>query len=218
MLTGRRCRALGAAMVEFHGVALLAALPLCLGILQAGLLQVASQQVELAAFLAARAGAVAGGDAGRIRQVFQQALSPLLVQVEEGLTGANVGQRVMAAQAANAAALAAYVRVQVLAPGPDEAADFAISRGGRQVIPNDGLEYRTGTPGIRSGVSLQEANVLRLAATWCHPLVVPFAAELLLATLARLDPDPWHQLCYAGHRVPVRSVVHVPMQTDFRIS
>lgn len=208
----------GSAMLEFHFVALLAMLPLCLGIVQAGLLLVASYQVELAAFLAARAGALANGDAGRIRRVFQQALSPLLVQDPGGLDGANAGARVLAAQAANAPALALYARVEVRAPDAAAQADFGVLRKGRRVIPNDALEHRDATPGARSGLSLQEANVLQVAATWCHPLVVPLASSTLLAVLRRLDADPWHQACYAGGRVPIRTVVLSPMQGDFWIS
>lgn len=217
---GRRAgalRARGAASVEFHVVALLALVPLCAGIIQCGLLLVANHQVDLAAFLAARAAAVAGGDTGHARTVFQQSLSPLLVNVGDGVDGRNVARRVLAAQLAAAPAFALYSRLELLDPGPEEIADFAVQRRGRRVIPNDSLEYRSVAAGASSGVSLQEANMLRLAATWCHPLIVPFAAELLIATLRRIDFDPWHQVCYADRRVPIRSVAVTPMQSDFLV-
>ncbi|MGC4027963.1 MAG: hypothetical protein QM696_03690 [Steroidobacteraceae bacterium] len=205
----------GAATAEFHVVALLAVIPLCAAILQTGLLLIANHQVDLAAFMAARAGAVAGGDAQRMRQVFQAALSPLLVRTSGGIDAGNVAGRVLAAQAAAAPAFALYSRIQVLGPGAEESADFAVQRQGRRVIPNDSLEWRSRRVGERSGISLQEANVLRIAATWCHPLIVPLAAEMMIAALRRLDADPWHQLCYADRRVPVRSVALAPMQSDF---
>ncbi len=215
MLKLTRHRSRGVATVEFCVVALLAAVPLCTGILQTGLLLIANHQVDLAAFMAARAGAVAGGDAGRIRLVFHQALSPLLVRTAGGVDAGNVSERVLSAQTSGAAALALYSRLEVLGPGADELADFAIVRRGRRVLPNDAVEFRGQGAGARSGVSLQEANVLRIATTWCHPLVVPFAAQIMLATLRQLDADPWHQLCYADRRVPIRSVALAPMQSDF---
>lgn len=215
MLTRTPRRPVGAATVEFHLVALLAAIPLCTGVLQTGLLLVANHQVDLAAFLAARSAAVAGGDAARAREVFRQSLSPLWVRTQGGVDGSNVAARVLEAQAANAAAFALFSRVEILAPGTAEIADFSIMRRGRRVIPNDSLDHRDVARGTRSGLTLQEANVLRLAASYCHRLIVPFAAQLLLGTLRWLDTDPWHQLCYASGRVPLRSVAAVPMQSDF---
>jgi hypothetical protein len=188
-----------------------------MGILQAGLLLVANHHVDLAAFVAVRAGAVSGGDSRRMERAFQHALSPLLVRTAGGIDGQNVAGRVLAAQAQAAPAFLLYSRLQVLDPGPAVFADFAVQRQGRRVLPNDALEHRRHQPGVRSGVSLQEANVLRIAATWCHRLVVPFAAELLVATLRRLDTDPWHQMCYADRRVPIRSVSLAPMQSDFMV-
>jgi hypothetical protein len=86
------------------------------------------------------------------------------------------------------------------------------------VIPNDGLEYRTKVAGERSGLTLQQANILRLEVSWCRPLVVPFARELLLGALLAVDRDPWRRYCYSEGRVPIRSEGISPMQSDFRVS
>jgi hypothetical protein len=86
------------------------------------------------------------------------------------------------------------------------------------VIPNDALESRSMAPGRRSGISLQQANVLRLEISYCRPLIVPFAGPLLVGTLRLLDHDLWHQRCYAAGRIPVRSEGVAPMQSDFRVT
>ncbi len=73
-------------------------------------------------------------------------------------------------------------------------------------------------PGRRSGISLQQANVLRVEFSYCRPLIVPFAGPLLLGVLRQLDRDPWHQRCYAAGRIPLRAEGVAPMQSDFRVS
>ena len=113
--------------------------------------------------------------------------------------------------------MALYLRLDVISPTAAAREDFAIERDGRRVIPNDALEFRSTARGGRSGLTLQQANLLELEAVWCHPLLVPLATELLIGLLRELDRDPWHQLCYLDHRVPIRSIGVAPMQSDFRL-
>lgn len=205
-------------MVEFHIVALFALMPLCLGTLQMALLMVENHHLDHAAFLAARHGAVKHGDLSEVKRAFAQAVTVLFVESGTPLDRGNVLPRVAAAYAAATVDIAAYARVRLLAPDPDARADFAIRRDGQQVIPNDALESRSMAPGRRSGISLQQANVLRIEISYCRPLIVPFAGPLLLGTLRLLDNDLWHQRCYAAGRVPVRSEGVAPMQSDFRVT
>lgn len=208
----------GAALVEFHVVALFALLPLCLGMLQLALLLAENHQIDHAAFHAARLASMAHGDLGVARRGFAQAAGALSIDASTPVTADNVPTRLAAAYGAALADQVRFARLRILNPGAEAIADFAISRDGRRVIPNDGLEYRPVTAGRRSGISLQEANMLRLEVVWCRPLVVPFARELLLGTLRRVDHDPWRQLCYGAGRVPLRAEGHSPMQSDFRVS
>jgi hypothetical protein len=218
MLKPVRARCQGAAMIEFHVVALLALLPMCLGTLQVALLLVENHHLDHAAFLAARHGATRNGDMGEVRRAFAQAASTLHVGSATPLDRSNVLERVASAYAAVTADMVVHARVRLLSPPAEAQADFAIRRDAQQVIPNDALEFRSTAPGRRSGMSLQQANVLRLEFTYCRPLVVPFASQLLLGTLRMLDHDPWHQRCYAAGRIPVRSEGVAPMQSDFRVS
>lgn len=217
LITGPR-RIRGAATIEFYIVALFALLPLCLGTLQMALLMVENHHIDHATFLAARHGAVKHGDMAEIRRALAMAASPLFVPSGTPMDRGNVVQRVATAYATATADIAAYARVRLLTPDQQALADFAMRRDGRQVIPNDALEFRSPARGRRSGISIQEANVLRIEVNYCRPLIVPFAGPLLLATLRMLDHDLWHQRCYAAGRVPVRSEGVAPMQSDFRVS
>lgn len=214
--TPGKCR--GAAMIEFHIVALFALLPLCLGILQTGLLLVENHHIDHAAFLAARQGAVKQGEPAEIRRAFAQAATVLFVESGTPVDRGNVVARVATAYTAALTDITAYARFQVLTPDVAAQADFALQRNGERVIPNDALEYRSTAPGSRSRISLQEANVLRVEVIYCRPLIVPFIGPTLLGTLRRLDHDLWSQRCYAAGRVPLRSVGVAPMQSDFRVT
>jgi Flp pilus assembly protein TadG len=218
MLTLARERQRGAAMIEFHIVALFALLPLCLGTLQTALLMTDNHQIDHAAFLAARHGAVSHGDTQEMKRAFARALTPLFASSGTPLDRSNVAVRVAAAYAAASSDIAFYARVRVMTPSADAQSDFAERRNRELVIPNDSLEFRSITAGSRSGVSLQEANMLRVEFIYCRPLIVPFVAPLLLGTLRMIDRDLWHQRCYAAGRIPLRSEGVAPMQSDFRVS
>lgn len=218
MLKRPAARCAGAATVEFHIVALFALLPLCLGMLQLALLMTDNHHIDHAAFLAARRAAMAGGDPDVARRAFAQASSLLFVDAAAEMDAAGAAAKVARAYALAVADQARFGRLRVTAPDPQAQADFAIRRGEGRVIPNDGLEYRTAAAGRRSGISIQQANVLRIEVVWCRPLIVPFARELLLGALRTIDRDPWHRYCYAAGRVPVRSEGTSPMQSDFRVS
>lgn len=205
-------------MVEFHVVALFAVLPLCLGTLQMALLVSENHHLDHAAFMAARQAAMSHGDLEVARRALARAATVLFVRADTELDAGNMATRVAGAYAAALADHAIHGRMRILNPTPEARQDFSMSRQGVQVIPNDGLEYRPGAPGQRSGMTLREANMLRLEVNWCRPLIVPFARQLLLGVLRSIDPDPWRQFCYSQGRVPIRSEATSPMQSDFRVS
>lgn len=208
----------GAATVEFYLVALLALLPLCLGMLQTSLLLVDNHHVDNAAFMAARAGATRQADIGAMRSEFARVISPLFVESAGGVDGGNVAARVASAYLRSTADVAAFARIRVLAPSAAAQHDFGEVRDGATVIPNDALEHRSDAPGSTSGESLQQANMLRVEFIYCRPLVVPFIRGFMLGLLRRLDAEPSHQLCYAAGRTPIRAVGTAPMQSDYLVA
>ena len=199
-------------------MALFALLPLCLGMLQASILMTDNHHIDLAAFNAARAAAMQGGELASARRAFATSISVLFVDSSRPVSPANAVPAVATAYAAATVDEARFARFRVLAPDDDAVADFAIARHGVRVIPNDGLEYRSVIRGPRSGKTLQEANVLRIEVTYCRPLVVPFAREILLGSLRLLDHDPWSRYCHSAGRIPIRSLASSPMQSDFKVS
>jgi len=213
-----RARMRGAATVEFHVVALLAILPLCLGMVQTSLLLVANHHIDHAAFMAARAGAMHHGDPSVMREEFARVLTPLFVGSAERLGAGNLASRVAAARLHAAGEVTAFSWIRVISPGVESARDFRIARDGANVIPSDSLEHRSTAPGGRSGLSLQQANMLRVEFTYCRPLIVPFIRAIMVGLLQRLDPEPSHASCYAAGRVPIRATGVAPMQSDFRIA
>jgi hypothetical protein len=208
----------GAATLEFYVVALFALLPLCLGTLQIALLLVDNHHIDFAAFMAARQGAVAQGDMGAMRRGFVRAITSRHMDSFTPLNRNNLTARVTEAYARATTDVLAFARFRLLAPDSAAQTDFAIRRDGDRVIPNDSLEYRSVATGVRSGHSLQQANILRIEISYCRPLIVPFARELLLATLRTIDAEPWHQRCYGAGRVPIRSEGSAPMQSDFKVT
>lgn len=215
VLRRHRLRSCGAATVEFVIVSLFALLPMLLGTLQVALLLVANHHVDFAAFSAARRGAVSNGALGAMRSEFTKALVPLFVASGNSLDRDNVTSHVAVAYAKAALDVGLYARLSLLSPGREAQEDFAIDRDGRRIIPNDSLNVRKTTLGRASGQSLQDANLLKIEVTYCHPLIVPFAREFLIAAVRMVDHDPWNNLCYALGRVPLRSVGVSPMQSDF---
>lgn len=206
MLITSRHESRGAATVEFFIVALFAMLPILLGTLQVCLLLVANHHVDHASFAAARRGAVSNGDLRAMQAGFVQSIVPLFVVSDEPIGRDNVAARVMSAYARAAADVALFARFRTLAPDAAAQRELSISREGRRVIPNDALEYRGST---------KDANQLKVEVTYCHPLIVPFARQLLTTTLRSIDHEMWHQYCYASGRVPLRSVGVTPMQSDY---
>ena len=161
-------------------------------------------------------GAMHHGDMIAMRSEFARALTPLLVTAAPVDRG-NATERVIAAYAEAQRDIALFARLEVLSPDARVQQDFAQTRDGQRVIPNDSLMYRSAALGERSGVSLQEANILRVRFTYCRPLIIPFVRQFMLGLLQRIDPDPWHRRCYAEDRVPIVSVGSSPMQSDFLV-
>jgi hypothetical protein len=206
----------GAATVEFYLVALLALLPLCLGILQTALLLVTNHHVDNAAFMAARRGAVRQGDVAAMRSEFARALTPLLVAAGS-VDRDNLTERVLSTYAVAQRDVLLFSKIDVISPDARAQQDFVENRNGQHVIPNDALSLRSAAPGERSGISLQQANILRVRFTYCRSMIVPFIRQLMLGLLQRIDPDPWHGRCYAEGRIPIASVGTAPMQSDFLV-
>lgn len=207
----------GAALVEFTIVALLALLPLALGVLQVALLYVGKHTLNHATFVAARAGAVGNADRGTIQRYLARGLAPLHAGGRVDITPQNVLR-----EGARAYALAYAevlrpdrTRLRILNPTTASFADHGRVRDGRLEIPLS-VGTEPAAPGPRSGQSRYDATLLRLRVDYCHPLVVPLVNRVIVATVRRFDPDPFAQVCNAAGRVAVTAHALVQMHSPPR--
>ena len=194
----------GATLVEFALTLTLGVLPLVLGILQVAALLVARNNLNLAAFMAAREGTVSGADPAAMRRELARSLVPLYVRVARD--GNVPSTDVAVAYAAALADVTALDGLAVLAPTRAALDRVGFSRRGRRVIPNDSIQFRS--------PEVQAANVLTIEVTHCQPLVVPLAGPALAAVLAALDSDPRHRRCLAVGRAPIAARASMVMQSD----
>jgi hypothetical protein len=194
----------GATLIEFALALTLGVLPLVLGILQMAALLVAKNELNLATFMAARQGTVSGADPLAMRRELARALVPLYTRASRD--GVAASTDVMLAYGAALADVTALDTLIVLGPTRAQLSRVGVMRGGRQVIPNDSIEYRPAT--------VQSANVLTIEVTHCQSLVVPLAGPALVAALELLDSEPRHWRCLASGRAPVVARASLAMQSD----
>jgi hypothetical protein len=194
----------GATLIEFALALTFGVLPIVLGILQIAALLVAKNELNLAAFLAAREGAVAGAEPGVMQRMLARALVPLYVRAGRG--GVAAPADVAVAYAGALADVTTLDYLLVLNPTRADLDRLGTTRGGQRVIPNDSIEFRPR--------AVQEANVLTIEVTHCQKLVVPLAGPALAAALRALDGDPRHQRCLAAERAPIVARASIVMQSD----
>ncbi len=187
-------------------VAVLALLPMLLGILQTALLSTAYHLLGFATAEAARAGSV-----------HHAQMEPMYSALAAGLAGLHGGAQ-------------AWEEGRLRSRLPFDCSGGSIDWLHRPVTSKTSLEIGMGEGASRTtpwstgprhaapngSHSIQEANWLRIRVRYCHELVVPFVASWLPALLRRWDEDPDHQRCYAADRVPLTAVGSSPMQTEAR--
>lgn len=210
-------RQAGATLVEFTLVAPVITLVglLCL---QWALSFHGRNQLQLAGFMAARAGATAQAQPAAIEEAHARALAPLygggrsLMEVEGAVLRAR-------------ADLAGRVRIEIINPSVESFADWSDAalqarlQAPRRVIPNDGLALLAADEaqrvGPRSGQTLADANQLKLRITTGLPLQVPFASVLVRQVLQWSDDgrDAFVSGLLADGRMPMTVDVMVRMQS-----
>jgi len=82
---------------------------------------------------------------------------------------------------------AVFVDIAILNPRPEhfEPGNHGVDTGDGLVIPNDNLMYRP--PTVKAGVSIQDANLLKLRITYCYPMVGPLVNRTIGALVNLLD-------------------------------
>lgn len=195
----------GQAMAEFI-IVWPTILLLLLGALQFGLIYWARATANLAAFEAARAGALDHGRSSAMTEAFKRGLAPLFTQDDtyQAITTAYN----------KAAAEMTYAKVEMVSPTPAAVTDFAVIVNGQRQIPNDNLTYRSAAAGGSSGMSIQDANLLKVKTTYGYKLWVPLVNKIIIETVKATDSNAFHLgTLYPDQRLPIVSYATVRMQT-----
>ena len=176
-MTGlRRVRrhARGQSLVEYL-IVLPSLLLLVLGAVQFALLYQIKSQVNYAAFAAARQGALTGASTTAMKDAFAAGMTPLFTPKPD-MGGLLRGRAVAALEAFNPL----VTTMQRISPPTTITQDTNLHEADPhdsaiKIIPNDNLQYRSTAAGSKSGLSIQDVNVLKIKVTYCAKLVVPVA-------------------------------------------
>jgi RHS repeat-associated protein len=202
----------GASIVEAV-IALPVLLVVILGAIQFGLVYEAKAALNHASLQAARAGAVNHADPNAIRRGLARGLVPLF-SPESSLTDvARLIGRIDSELATDA-------RIRILNPTREAFDDFGTEVDGQREIPNDRLYARSTAVGSRSGLNIQDANLLKVQVTYGFELHVPlvnwFIAHVLLGVNG--SADAFEQQLLRRNRLPIMATATVRMQTPARLS
>lgn len=209
----------GSAMIEFTVVGPIITL-LGLSILQYGMLFFARTQINYAAFMAAREGAVAHASVSSAYAAYTRALIPLY---GGGQTPAQLAASLAKANADLGANGSGNASIELLNPTRQSFDDWndvhrqiALHTGNRRVIPYSGQNLKEQKVGATSGQTIQDANLIKLRITHGYLPKVPLVKNLYATYLKWLDPhtDAFHTKLLASGRIPVVTHVTVHMQSD----
>lgn len=180
---------------------------LLLGIFQAVLFYRAKAVVDYAALEAARSGATQFAEMDALRAGLVRGLLPLYSHSPDnaGLAKAYLDAQVdVRAGAAD---------IDVISPTRAAFDDWKVKQfDGTEAIPNDSLPFRAAGTGSRSGMTVQDANLLKIRVTYRYPLIVPLI-DHLIGTL-----DPIRSLAKGRevYSLSIESQAIVRMQTPIR--
>ena len=197
----------GGASVEFI-VAVPVLLLMGLGGMQTIFFYDAKTTLNYATFEAAREGAVTNAQTKNMRSELGVRLSPIF-------GGDGTASEAMQAMAESTLEVnnAIFTKIEVLNPTKEAFSDFGVKNNtnGKKEIPNDNLKFRSRKVGDTSGVSIQDANILKIQVTYGYKLNVPLIASILPAAMKWIDPA--NIAYYAAGRIPMTAVATVRMQS-----
>ena len=181
-----------------------------LGAIQMAMIYEAKATLNHATLQAARSGAVNNADINSIRAGLARGLLPLY-SPDSSLAGLG---RTLAVEVLPDVALS---RVRILNPTQEAFLDFGVNVSGVRQIPNDRLYLRPTTVGSRSGLTIQDANILRVQVLYGYELKVPVVRWVFRLAL-QLGPglDATELAMLATNRLPMMATATVRMQTPAR--
>lgn len=197
----------GQSMVEFI-IAAPVLLFLILSIVQFVLLYRIKATLDYAALEAARAGAVHGADKSEMKNGLARGMTPLFAH-KTSMTELETAYLKAKAE------MALFGKVEVINPTRSAWNEHKEKQyNGQYALPNDSLAFRSDSVG-RSGVSVQDANILKIRVTYQAPLVVPFVSWVLKGKSEYLKSGTFEgsPLNPITDRLPIESYAIVRMQS-----
>ena len=217
--TKRRQR--GASTVETAIMSLLM-FSLLLGAFQGLLLYRAKITLNHSVTEAVRTGAVNHTSSSAMTSVMAEQLSPLYggwgTGGAEGLATAIVKAKAdLAIPLGIGFNAGAGYEMQILSPTVEAFEDFGEDVDGQVEIPNHHLRARDRSIGSSSKVNVQDANLLKIRATYGYKLTVPLASDIIATIMTVADPDRAHYYAADPPRIPLTSTAIARMQSAPRV-
>ena len=169
----------GQSMVEFL-ILLPSLLLIVFGIIQFALIFQANSILRHAAFVGARQGALSNGKMESIKDGVASGMTPLFMRVNSsvpGITDLARARMISTIEIFNPHTAS----IEILSPTSEA---FEEHNNG-VAIPNDNLMYRPTT--VKGGVSVQDANLLKIRVSYCFKLVVPLVNKLIYGMAVGLE-------------------------------
>ncbi|MCK5668100.1 MAG: pilus assembly protein [Gammaproteobacteria bacterium] len=215
----------GQSMVEFIIVTPVVLL-LLFGALQFAFLYHAKTLLNYATFEAARTGAVSNARVSEMENAFARSMAAIH-------THNPTSDDVMCAREVVYKEIeSGFVHIDVINPDPDsnifmELDDGSVS--GDLVIPNNNLMYRSDVS--TTGLTIQDANLLKIRVSYCYPLYVPYINRVLGIMLTNVESPScpgctgsftstgsFERACLENQRFPLHAQAVVRMQSSAMLS
>ena len=214
MRSARRHRQRGQAVIETAVVILVFGVFL-LGILQMILFYRVKSTVDYAALEAARNGATHYAKMSAMRVGLARGLMPLYAhKATKGAATKAYGEAFIAANNP------LVTDIDVISPTKAAFADWKERQfDGVQAIPNDTLLFRSRSPGASSGLTVQDANVLKIRVVYGYKMIVPVIDKIVIAIFREgfyKGMSPQEIAMLESGRLPIVSQAVVRMQTPIR--
>jgi hypothetical protein len=186
-----------------------------LGIFQTILFYRVKTTVDYAALEAARNGATHYAEMGAMRTGLVRGLLPLYTHKagEAGMISAYAD--------ATAASLNPLItHIEIISPTQAAFADWKERQfDGVEAIPNDSLAFRPKSAGSRSGLTVQDANVLKIRVVYGYKMIVPVIDKIVIAIFRESfykGMSAQEVAMLESGRLPIVSQAVVRMQTPIR--
>jgi hypothetical protein len=174
----------GQSMVEFL-ILLPSLLLIVFGIIQFSLIFQANSILRHAAFIGARQGALSNGKMESIKDGVASAMSPLFMRVNSP-SGPGINDLARARMISTIEIFNPHTTfIEILSPTSDAFEEHNTFHNNVFAIPNDNLMYRP--TAIKGGVSVQDANLLKIRVSYCFKLVVPLVNKLIYGMVVGLE-------------------------------